>query len=459
VPTAGSLFVHGDGTVDYSHSGGPGLVDTFTYTIADVGGARSNVATVTMTTQPVVGCGQVVLDRTWGGDGTVNAVTPGTNYDDQAYAAALQPDGKVITAGQYYRNAPGRTATFTRFDARGTPDPTFGGDGFAEGLFNVGSAVYGLAVLPDGRVLGAGEQGGQLMFVRLLADGRLDPSFGGAGVVTVPGVAVGYQAHRMLALQPDGMAVAVGTSNNDMVVVRVDVDGDLDPGFGAGGLAVHDLGGVEAAYTVLLQADGGVVAGGTSDGDFGLLRLLPDGSRDPNFSGGSVVLDVTGAVDEVYGLTEQGADIVAVGCGDCTFNYLYDTGWALARVSVTGVPDPAFGAGGVVFDPIPGNLIGGNGANDRAYAAQGLADGSVVVAGQQKWNDGAGRMLLARYQANGTVDVCFDGDGYYPQTTWDVFSQGDAAHEVLVSAAGGLVVVGSVNPSAAGAQGVMRTVP
>jgi len=47
-PLHGTLVVLGDGTVDYTHDNGPDIIDTFTYTIDDLTGVTSNIATVDM---------------------------------------------------------------------------------------------------------------------------------------------------------------------------------------------------------------------------------------------------------------------------------------------------------------------------------------------------------------------------------------------------------------------------
>ncbi len=49
----GGLVVNGDGTVTYTHDGSETLSDSFTYTIADVSGAISNVATANIVINPV----------------------------------------------------------------------------------------------------------------------------------------------------------------------------------------------------------------------------------------------------------------------------------------------------------------------------------------------------------------------------------------------------------------------
>ncbi|HMP17815.1 MAG TPA: Ig-like domain-containing protein, partial [Gemmatales bacterium] len=51
-PQHGSLIVNNDGTVTYIHDGSDSTEDSFTYTIRDVEGLESNVATVSITIVP-----------------------------------------------------------------------------------------------------------------------------------------------------------------------------------------------------------------------------------------------------------------------------------------------------------------------------------------------------------------------------------------------------------------------
>jgi glucose/arabinose dehydrogenase len=52
-PSHGSIAIHPNGTVTYTHDGGETTSDSFSYTIRDVPGAPSNAATVSLTVTPV----------------------------------------------------------------------------------------------------------------------------------------------------------------------------------------------------------------------------------------------------------------------------------------------------------------------------------------------------------------------------------------------------------------------
>ena len=84
-----------------------------------------------------------------------------------------------------------------------------------------------------------------------------------------------------------------GTHPGDFALARYLPDGRLDPTFGVGGKVSIDFGGCEEAYALVLQPDGKLVAAGISTGisvdDFALARYLPDGRLDPTFGVGGIV--------------------------------------------------------------------------------------------------------------------------------------------------------------------------
>lgn len=135
-------------------------------------------------------------------DGSVDAsFNPGAGADHWVYAIALQPDGRILLGGFFtaFDGVPrGRVA---RLNADGSLDATFDPGTGANGW------VYDVAVQPDGRVLLAGDftsiDGAPRGRIgRLNGDGSLDTSFdpgtGADGIVLA------------LARQPDGRVLVGG---------------------------------------------------------------------------------------------------------------------------------------------------------------------------------------------------------------------------------------------------------
>ncbi len=287
-----------------------------------------------------------------------------------AYAAAVQPDGKVVVVG--YRSG-GDVAMAWRLTASGAPDETFGVGGAAElsgGTFNYATAV---AVAPDGKILVAGNSltipGPYHVSVwRLNVNGTLDPSFDKDGVAGIS------DAHEdmvdAIALQPDAKILVAGatanaTSANDAVVWRLNADGGngelnnaRDPSFDVDGQADVDNGGSEAATSLAVQPDGRILMAGHTEGG-------PLGNQ---------------AV--VWRLEANG------GTGNVT----------------NGALDTRFGDEGFT-------ALGGLGNYARASALQLQPDGKILAAGEQKLGTGPFEAVTWRLGAGGVLDPSFGTGG------------------------------------------------
>ncbi len=147
------------------------------------------------------------LDNGFGVTGTLTLEYGG---NDSLQDVVVQPDGKIVTVGQ---GGVGNDLVVTRLIATGLPDAAFNGAGsvpFDFGAIETGAAV---ALQPDGKVLAAGNTSAgtqAAVVVRLNANGTPDTSFDGDGRLTVAGPA-GNQVRDML-LQPDGKIVLPGSS-------------------------------------------------------------------------------------------------------------------------------------------------------------------------------------------------------------------------------------------------------
>ena len=86
----------------------------------------------------------------------------------------------------------------------------------------------------DGKIVGAGTRGGHVGLIRLNANGTLDTSFvgpsGTGNGAFVINVGTADQALG-LAVHGDGKIVIVGSSDNDVLVMRLNADGSYDTAF------------------------------------------------------------------------------------------------------------------------------------------------------------------------------------------------------------------------------------
>jgi uncharacterized delta-60 repeat protein len=236
----------------------------------------------------------------------------------------------------------------------GALDSSFSGGGKIATDFTGASEdeAYALAIQPDGRIVVSGTTSPdnepnhyRAALARYNPDGTLDQSFGISGkvIATAPGLTQGFA----VALQPDGKILTSGFGSGN--VMRFNNDGSLDNSFGSSGVN----GFLVYPYAMILQPDGKILVGGylsVSYGrtDFALGRFNGDGTVDNSFgSGGKVTTDITGGHAEIHALALQpDGKIVAVGRADCCGNHYYA---ALARYNSNGTLDTGFGVNGKVF--------------------------------------------------------------------------------------------------------------
>lgn len=188
--------------------------------------------------------------------------------------------------------------------AAGVYDRSFGANGIV--TTSVGNAAFAkaLVIQPDGKIVVAGDvfrdqTKRDVVVIRYNPDGSLDQSFGDGGKVFTAATNADDSANAV-ALQPDGKIVVVGatqvsgTESGDFLVVRYNSNGSLDTGFGTGGVVTVNQGAYDVFNAVAVQPDGKIVAAGrTSDGDRAVVaRLNPNGSLDSSFNGGLVYFNL-----------------------------------------------------------------------------------------------------------------------------------------------------------------------
>ena len=228
-----------------------------------------------------------VLDATFDGDGMVTIpLSAGT---DLASDVAIQDDGGILLVGTADRtNRWGeKDLGLVRLLSDGSLDLTFDGDGKATLDLGAEDSGYGVALQPDGKIVVAGESftpGSRVaIVVRATGSGALDPAFGTGGVVSV-GFGNAFEQFDDVAIQPDGKIVVAGNSGDaggyDFSVGRLLPDGSLDPAFHGGGVRVN-FGGDDRAWAVAVQADGKILAAGETDWDWAILRLKASDTNTP----------------------------------------------------------------------------------------------------------------------------------------------------------------------------------
>ena len=391
------------------------------------------------------------LDTSFSGDGKVVETALASSF---ANAVAIQADGKIVVAG-----GSGGDFVVARYNANGTLDTTFSGDGSVVTDFGGSGtdSANAVAIQSDGKIVVAGNAGlasnARVGVARYNANGTLDNTFSGDGRFTMEfvGPSAGGAAHG-LALQADGRIVIVGSSGIDFAVARLNSNGTLDTTFGpqSTGIVTADFGGGnESATAVAVLSDGRIVVAGvttvadrrvfawdyfTSTGFQNFVGPTTDstgapinGARHTSFGGGTNASPTSIVIQ---------ADGKVVLVGDATFASgipgAIDRFMAIARYNVDGTMDTTFsgdGLRGVDF---------GAGISSFASGVAVQADEKIVVVGHvtESLND---KFAVARFNTDGSLDSTFSGDGLL--TTDFSANTGDSARAVAIQKSNGRIVV------------------
>jgi uncharacterized delta-60 repeat protein len=229
-----------------------------------------------------------LIDMSFGnaGGSYIAEFSEGTQKSSAGASAIVTPAGVLALGGTGALNNNGQLLLL-RLNSAGSLDPTFGaGAGFVR--VQVGdptpnataSQGRAIAVGPDAEVYVAGRAldpnvSWAMSITRFSPRGAVDGLFATLGTRRLqPDPAPGRQSDlNDFVVQPDGKVVAVGVTDIPLdpmpegVVLRLDVDGNLDPTFGQNGIVRLSYGAETYANRVRLSPDAEsvVVTGATFD--------------------------------------------------------------------------------------------------------------------------------------------------------------------------------------------------
>jgi uncharacterized delta-60 repeat protein len=208
------------------------------------------------------------------------------------------------------------------------------------------------------------------------------------------------------------------------------VDGDLDTTFGTDGKVTTAIGsGTDVANSVVVQSDGKIVVAGYSETSVAVVRYNPDGSLDTSFGTGgkqTTTVGIEAAANSVV-LQSDGKILVAGQSYNSNFDFV------VVRYNSDGSLDESFDTDGIVTTAI------GSGT-DVASSVVVQSDGKIVVAGYSVI--GNFDFVVVRYNADGSLDESFDGDG---KRILDLSGLSDVARSVILQSDGKIVVAGQSN--------------
>jgi|GEM_PF-1991441 len=313
--------------------------------------------------------------------------TGGTGANGYVTRMVLQPDGKIILAGDFTTVNGAAANRLVRLNANGTVDTGF----------NVGtgpsSVPYAIHLLSDGRLLVGGRftsfNGTAVNWVvRLQPTGVRDPVFVaegfGYGLGNYPGVFT-------MDVQTDGRIVFGGSFGSYAGVPRLGVVRTMPDGASDASFTLDWIGGRQLVYCLRVQGDGKILFTGaelvTGSGDGGVRRALADGSVDPAYTPLNMPF-----------YTSYGSNLILLPnskiliCG--TFTKIGDlTRRRIARLNSDGTVDTAF--------------YPSSGANGDVEHMLRLPDGRILIGGSFSTYNGQERLGIARLFADGSIDPTF----------------------------------------------------
>lgn len=265
---------------------------------------------------------------------------------------AIQPDGKIVAAGEFTQV----NGAFRRRLARLNPD------GSLDATFDPGEGANGnitaLLLQPDGKMVVGGYfqrlgSARRTSVVRLNPNGTVDPTWSMTSDISP----------ENLVLQPDGRVIVAGrfTAAAGTGMIRLNSDGSVDPGFNAGTGHLYS--------DAVLLADGSIW--GADLFDPLIVRLHADGTFASSFP------LATSEYSSILALQPDGQVLVARS--------------GVTRWTADGAPSPGWqNLGQPVF----------------VYCVVGQTDGTVL-AGGLAYTTGTRRDPLIRLLGDGTIDSGF----------------------------------------------------
>jgi uncharacterized delta-60 repeat protein len=350
------------------------------------------------------------LDKSFGSNGKLNS--------ESGFAvpngAAIQKDGKLVMI------AKPADYVLLRYNTDGTLDNSFG----TEGTVGLGFSLFelnDLTIQNDQKILIAGHGpffNSDFLLARFTANGEIDNTFSGNGqLLTDFGSSSDFLSS--IVVQADGKIIAGGVTqnsenSNSIALSRYSSEGVPDKQFGKSGRLTDQFRqGLTTYNTSALQADGKLIAAGSVwngiDFDFVIARYNASGDLDHSFNvKGYQTIDFKSNNDYINSVTiQKDGKIIAAGYSGTNTS----SGFAITRINTNGSIDKSFGEDGKMTTHFNGNV-------DIAYGVSLQKDEKIIVTGSsqlefdEETNRFSSDFIIARYNANGTIDNSFAFDGF-----------------------------------------------
>lgn len=414
IPTKTLARLNTDGSIDNSFNldtlsggtdlNGPQLPRIFDLAIQPDG--KILIAGTFIAYGGVLGNGIFRLNTDGSLDPSFNSGIDNTFWSHDIQDIEIQPDGKILLAGSF-RNTTNNAKGVMRLNMDGSADASFNNN------LTATPDAFSVAIQNDGKIIIGGDDENSPFngfvngFRRVNADGTTDVSFD----ATILDATI-----RTLAIESDGKILVGGriASVNGVPkngIVRLLPDGTIDPSFTANFTAGAQGQGV--VYAINILGSGHYLVGGffsvvNNEQKLGLVRLNLDGSLDPDFSSG---IDPTAElfnarVETITVLTSESLLLSGTGFSIGTGT---QARFGIARIiSVPETTGPGGEMGEATGEEIDSTFNPNAGTNGEIKIVIFQEDGKILIGGDFTSVNNTPRNAIARLNANGTLDATFD---------------------------------------------------
>lgn len=252
-----------------------------------------------------------------------------------------------------------------------------------------------------------------LFTARLTPNGNLDATYGDTGTVRIDcGARIEYC--NAVEIAPDGKAVLVGvqrdlfSSIDKILLVRINADGSLDNTFGGTGMVISDVSPVasisEGRYVKVLNNGKILVAArirmvsGNPGFEQAIIRYNQNGSIDSTFGDNGIRYFIDAATADIAERLLLQSDNKILLQGTTTQSGIVKI--TLACTDENGTPDTTFGTGGTLTVTLSPSAS----FSPSDFILQ--QDGKFIVAGGV-----SNQLNLIRFNSNGSIDSTFGTNG------------------------------------------------
>ncbi len=334
--------------------------------------------------------------KQWVSVGPLNSDPAISRPIDKALSVVIQADGKIVVGGQTCTlDFKVCDVALARLNVNGTLDSNFGVDGKVITNFGADSAdnggyalaLQGNKIVVAGYLRDGNSYGGAVY--QYNANGSLDATFSGDGIMLVD---FGQNDFLNAVIVNAGKIYVAGASRPydaiaaDFILARINIDGTLDTNFGVNGKVQTDLGVTDVASSLVIS-NKKIFLAGYSDNSLAIAKYATSGALDTTFDGdGIITLDGGLASPGIASVAIQGGKILIAGYTDRTSSSTGDA--FLMRYTAAGKLDPTFSQDGLV--------LANWGGADR-YNAVVFKNSRIYVVGTSKTTAGVNRFIIARY--------------------------------------------------------------